>query len=304
MNRLRADQRISWTAIALTVRCHRSTIQREVARNGGRCNYSAHTAHQRAVEMRSRKRFLFDLDPELADRVRRHLIAGYSPYAVSWFVGISHETIYQAIYSRRLGLNPVEVLRTRRPKRRHRHLRHVTNDGNFLGSYTPIEQRPAHIETRSVFGHWEEDLITGSKNQSAILTLTERLSRYQIAVQLPNGHSADETMRCFRTWITTNQPPIISITWDQGAELARWKQLEDHHDINVFICDPKSPWQRGTNENANRQLRYWFPRRTDLSIYTQQDMDHACHILNTTPRPIHNNHTALELYDRHARTDK
>lgn len=229
---------------------------------------------------------------------------GYSPYATARFVGISHETIYQSVYANRLGVDPEQVLRTRRNKRRHRHLRQATNNGNYLGRFTPIQQRPTQIETRGVVGHWEGDLITGSKNQSAILTLTERLSRYQVALHLPNGHSADATIQRLRQWITTHQPTIVSLTWDRGAELTRWKQLQDHHNISVFFCDPKSPWQRASNENANRQLRYWFPRRTNLRAYTQQDMDHACHILNTTPRRIHNNQTAHEIYHRHTRTDK
>lgn len=304
MSWLRTNPGVSWSQIARGLGCHRSTVQREVARNGGRLRYSAHAAQQRAEELMTRQVFLFDKNPQLCERVTKLLIQGYSPFAVAKFVGISHETVYQGLYSGRLGLDPQQVLRTRRPKRRHRHLRQATNSGNYLGRFSPIGLRPASVETRTEVGHWEGDLITGSANQSAIITLTERLSRFQQALRLPLGHSADHTMAALRQWITTHQPLIKTLTWDRGAELTRWTQLQDHHHISVFFCDPKSPWQRASNENANRQLRFWFPRRTNLRAYTQADMDHACHILNTTPRRIHNNHTAQELYDRHTRTDK
>jgi len=231
------------------------------------------------------------------------LVTGYSPYAVAHQLGVlCAETIYQGIYSGRLGVDPTVVLRTRRPKRRHRHLRQPTSDGNYLGAFTPIGERPTVVNAREVFGHWEGDLITGTANQSAIITLIERVTRYQVALTLPKGHSADHTMSRLTHWLDTHQAPVHSLTWDRGAELTRWNQLRDHHRITVYFCDPKSPWQRASNENANRQLRFWFPRRTDLSIYTQDDLNQACDIINTTPRRIHNNHTAQHLYHQHTRT--
>ena len=300
---LSADRGVSWSEIARQVGCHRSTVQREVTRNGGRDAYSAQAAHRRARHLATRSRFVFDTDRGLAGEVRRLLVAGYSPFAVACAVGVvCAETIYQGIYSGRLGLDPARVLRTRRPKRRHRHLRQPTSDGNYLGTFTPIRHRPRVVNDRAEFGHWEGDLITGTANQSAIITLTERVTRYQVALTLPDGHSADRTMDRLTRWVTDQSHRIRSLTWDRGAELTRWTRLRDHHGINVYFCDPKSPWQRASNENANRQLRFWFPRRTDLSIYTQADADRACHILNTTPRRIHNNHTAQYLYHQHTRT--
>ncbi len=301
MCELAADRSVSWTQIARQLGYHRSTIQREVDRNGGRDAYSAQGARQRARRLASRSRFRFDTDPDLADEVRRLLVAGYSPYAVADQLPVCAETIYQGIYSGRLGVDPTGVLRTRRPKRRHRHLRQPTSDGNYLGGFTPIAHRPEAVNNREVFGHWEGDLITGTANQSAIITLIERLTRYQVALTLPDGHSADHTIGRLTQWLKTN-PSIRSLTWDRGAELTRWTQLRDHHGISVYFCDPKSPWQRASNENANRQLRFWFPRRTDLSIYTHTDLNRACHILNTTPRRIHNNQTAQHLYHHHTRT--
>lgn len=175
MCHLAADNDVSWTQIARMVGCHRSTIAREVARNGGRCVYSVSRGEERARNNSTRSRFLFDSDPELATAVRQLLVTGYSPYAVAHLTGaVSSETIYQGIYSGRLGVDPKQVLRTRRPRRRHRHLRQRPNSGNYLGDFTPISQRPAAIERRDTLGHWEGDLITGTKNQSAIVTLTER----------------------------------------------------------------------------------------------------------------------------------
>jgi IS30 family transposase len=298
---LAMDRSVSWSVLARRVGCHRSTIEREVTRNGGRDDYSAQGAQRRARHLATRSRFIFDTDQSLAGEVRRLLVAGYSPFAVARTVGVvCAETIYQGIYSGRLGLDPTRVLRTRRPKRRHRHLRQPTSDGNYLGTFTPISQRPTAVEDREEFGHWEGDLITGTANQSAIITLIERVTRYQVALTLPDGHSADHTMDRLTHWLT-DQTPVRSLTWDRGAELTRWKRLQDHHGIDVYFCDPKSPWQRASNENANRQLRFWFPRRTDLSIYTQEDLNRACDIINTTPRRIHNNHTAQHLYHQHTR---
>jgi IS30 family transposase len=302
MCELAADREVSWTELARQVGCHRSSIQREVDRNGGRDAYSAQAATIRARRLRSRSRFRFDHDPGLAKQVQALIVAGYSPYTVAQITGtVCAETIYQGIYSGRLGLDPTVVLRTRRPKRRHRHLRQPTSDGNYLGTFIPIRHRPRVVNDREQFGHWEGDLITGTANQSAIITLIERVTRYQVALTLPDGHSADRTMDRLTQWLDTNPGQVESITWDRGAELTRWTRLRDHHGIEVYFCDPKSPWQRATNENANRQLRFWFPRRTDLSIYTQADADQACHILNTTPRRIHNNQTAQDLYHHHTR---
>jgi IS30 family transposase len=301
---LGSDPDVSWSEIGRQVGFHRSTIQREVTRNGGRNTYSARRGHRRCrLEAAKRSRFRFDTDPDLAAEVVRLLVAGYSPYAVAVKTGaVCAETIYQAIYSGRLNLDPNEILRTRRGRRRRRHLRQPYNDGNYLGNFTPILDRPDHINRRLRVGDWEGDLITGTKNQSAIITLTERRSRYQVALKLAHGHSADATILRLHQWINSHQPPICSLTWDRGAELARWTQLENQHGIAVYFTAPKSPWQKASVENANRQLRFWFPPKTNLSIYTQTDLDSACHILNTTPRRLHNGATAHNIYHQHPRT--
>jgi IS30 family transposase len=299
---LARDRAVSFSQIGAKVGCHRSTIQREVAGNGGRHGYSALEAHQKARERATRSWSRLGERKALAAEVRRLLVAGYSPYAVAARTDVCTETIYQAVYSGILGLDPKDVLRTRRPKRRHRRDRQPTSDGNYLGDFTPISDRPKEIDKRDEIGHFEGDLVTGSKNQSAIVTLIERVSRFQCALELPNGHGTKATIAALSRWIETHLFEIKSLTWDRGAELTNWTDLQDQHNINVYFCDPKSPWQRASNENGNRQLRFWFRRGSDLSIWTQKDIDRVCNILNTTPRRIHNGATAHNIYHNQPRT--
>lgn len=299
---LSTDEDLSWSEMGRRVGFHRSTIQREVDRNGGRDRYRAFASEARAAGLaRGRCRFKFDTDKQLANRVTESLKKGYAPAAVARRVGgVCAETIYRAVYEGRLGLKPEKVLRYRHRKRRHRHLRQPTNSGNYLGAFTPISARPDSVNGRLEVGHWEGDLIAGPANRSAITTLTERVSRLEVGLKLPNGHSADATIERLSTWIESHHGVIKSLTWDRGAEMTRWEHLTNTYGIAVYFCDPKSPQQRASNENANRQLRFWFPRHQDLSIYTQGDIDHACHILNTTPRRIHNWATAQDIYNQTA----
>ena len=302
MCELATDRDVSFSQISAKVGWHRSTIEREVTRNGGRHQYSSLKAQHNARNNATRGWSRFGKDPTLTAAVRRWLVAGYSPYAVAAKTDVCTETIYRGVYSGILELNPLEVLRTRRPHRRHRCNKQPTSDGNYLGDFTPIRDRPDDIDKRDVIGHWEGDLITGTKNQSAIVTLVERVSRFQCALELPNGHGTTATIAALRQWIETHLFTIKSLTWDRGAELTNWNDLKQHHGIDVYFCDPKSPWQRASNENGNRQLRFWFRRGSDLSIWTQHDIDRACNILNTTPRRIHNNATAHDIYHNQPRT--
>lgn len=302
MSELAANRGVAFSRISIKIDCHRSTIQREVDRNGGRHHYSALKAQHRARQNATRGWSRFANDEALTAEVRRWLVAGYSPYAVAARTDVCTETIYQGVYSGALGLKPQDVLRTRRPKRRHRRDKQPTSDGNYLGDFIRIRNRPDHINDRSEIGHFEGDLITGAKNQSAIATLVERVSRFQCALELPDGHSTKATIAALRNWIETHLFEIKSLTWDRGAELTNWTDLKNHHGIDVYFCNPKSPWQRASNENGNRQLRFWFPSGTDLSIWTQKDINQACHILNTTPRRIHNGATAHNIYHNQPRT--
>ena len=301
MSELARGRGAAFSEIAGRVGCHRSTIQREIARNGGAGSYSALAAQRRARRQRQRLGKL-ERDHDLAGQVRQELVAGYSPYAISKWLPVSAETIYQGIYSGVLGLRPEEVLRTRRPKRRHRHLKQPTSDGNYLGDFTPISSRPETVETRESFGHWEGDLLAGASNQSAVVTLVERCSRYQCVLELRNGHGTRAVISALSKWLNNHDRPVLSLTWDRGAELTKWPTLVNQHGIDIFFCDPKSPWQRATNENGNRQLRFWLRKGTDLTIHTQNDLNRYCHILNTTPRRIHNGATAQDIYQQHPRT--
>ena len=292
---LAVDPAMSWSEMGRRLGRHRSTIQREVARCGNRRSYSAGKADRHAHgERRRRVRFRFD-DPGLRARTIRLLIAGWSPAMVATKVGVATETVYAGVYSGRLGLDPRDVLRTRPPKRRHRWAKQPPSDGNFLGEYVPIGHRPDHIDTRQRVGDWEGDLISGSKNQSALISLTERRSRYQVVLDLPHGHSADNTIARLHQWLDTRPGPVHSITWDQGGELTRWQQLKDR-DIDVYFADPHSPWQRGSVENANRQLRFWFPKGSDLNHVSPTQIDRACHILNHTNRTSLQGQTAHHVF--------
>ena len=147
------------------------------------------------------------------------------------------------------------------------------------------DSQPAEAEDRAVPGHWEGDLITGSRNQSAIGTLVERTTRFTILLHLPDGHDAEHAQRAIIDKMAS--PPKLprnSLTWDQGAELALRKRIGASLDMAVYFCDPHSPWQRGTNENANGLLRQYFPKGTDLSVYPEDHLDAVAEELNDRPR--------------------
>ncbi|OQM64940.1 transposase, partial [Bifidobacterium longum] len=148
-----------------------------------------------------------------------------------------------------------------------------------------ISERPPEIEDRAVPGHWEGDLITGSRNKSAIGTLVERTTRFTILLHLPDGHDAEHVQQAIIDKMQ-HLPKLLrnSLTWDQGAELALHKRIGASLDMAVYFCDPHSPWQRGTNENTNGLLRQYFPKGTDLSVYPEDYLDAVAEELNDRPR--------------------
>ena len=273
-----------------------STVSREVACNGGRSQYRAAGAH-RASRHRARrpKPAKLAVNHQLRTVVEEKLELWWSPRQISdWLVDaypdneemwVSHETIYQSLFIQGKGTLRKELWRclrsgraTRRPQGRAKSTKGQIRD------MVMISERPAEVEDRAVPGHWEGDLLMGSR-QTAIGTLVERWSRYVMLFGLPQGNTA-EAVRDALTETVQRLPDHLwqSLTWDQGKEMAQHVQFSVDTGVDVYFCDPKSPWQRGTNENTNGLLRQYFPKGTDMSKLTQHDLDQAAYSLNTRPR--------------------
>ncbi len=273
-----------------------STVSREVANNGGCDGYRAVAAHQASRRRAKRpKAMKLETCPRLCEAVEDKLELWWSPTQISgWLVvaypedeemRISHETIYQSLYVQGRGALRKELWRalrtgraTRRPQGRAKSTKGQIRD------MVMISERPAEVEDRAVPGHWEGDLIVG-KHNSAIGTLVERWSRYVMLFPLPDGSTA-ESVRVALADTVQKLPEHLwqSLTWDQGKEMAQHATFTIDTGIQVFFCDPQSPWQRGSNENTNGLLRQYFPKGTDMSQLTQADLDKAAHSLNGRPR--------------------
>jgi len=274
-----------------------STVSRELACNGGRRRYRAHRADREAWR-RARRPQSSKLTsaPRLRQAVTEKLELRWSPQQISgWLTDtypddqemrVSHETIYLTLFIQARGGLKRELtqhLRTRRANRRPAGKGAPSGKGRIVDPVMNSE-RPAEVEDRAVPGHWEGDLLMG-KRQTAIGTLVERWSRYVMLFGLPDGHTA-EAVRDALTETVQQLPEHLwkSLTWDQGKEMAQHAQFSIDTGIDVFFCDPKSPWQRGSNENTNGLLRQYFPKGTDMSRLTQADLDFAAHQLNGRPR--------------------
>jgi len=286
-------------AIAQALGRSPSTISRELGRNtDARLGYLPHGAHRKAAARRVRpKPAKLAGESDLRDYVKDKLLLRWSPEQISHALveefpnkpemRVSPETIYQALYIQARGGLKREVqaaLRTGRTRRKP----HATGEQRtprFVDPMVMISERPPEIEDRAIPGHWEGDLITGAHNQSAIATLVERTTRYVMLVHLPQDHSA-ETVRdgLIKTMATLPAHLRGSLTWDQGAEMAGHKSFTLATDMQVYFCDPASPWQRGSNENTNGLLRQYFPKGTDLSAYGPEDLEHVAQELNGRPR--------------------
>jgi IS30 family transposase len=235
-------------------------------------------------------------NPLLRSVIRERLVKHWSPEQISNYLkqhwpdnegmNASTETIYQAIYVQAKGELKLDVkaaLRTGRAKRRSQNT--SERRPRFRDPMVMISERPAEVADRAVPGHWEGDLIIGANHQSAIGTLVERSTRFTILLHLPQRHDAESVQQAIIEKMQ-HLPKLLrnSLTWDQGSELALHKSIKAELDMDVFFCDPHSPWQRGTNENTNGLLRQYFPKGTDLSIYPAEYLDAVAEELNDRPR--------------------
>jgi IS30 family transposase len=298
----------SGAAIARRLGVHPSTVTRELAASGGRDGYRPLAAHRRALKAACRPQMMvLDANPRLAAYVIEQLEQLWSPEQIARRLieefpddaemRVSHETIYQSLYVQGRGALRKELahcLRTGRAIRRRRDQRNGNGPGKIPGMVN-ISERPAEVEDRAVPGHWEGDLIIGAGGRSAIGTLVERTTRFVMLLHLPNGHSAAEVNAAMAAKIAELPAALVrSITWDQGTELARHRQFSIDTGVDVYFCDPHSPWQRGSNENTNGLLRQYFPKSTDLSVHAAAHLDAVADQLNGRPRKTLNWKTPAE----------
>ena len=274
-----------------------STVSREVARHGGRPAYRAHDADRRAWMSALRpKRCLLAGNRRLRDAVASKLILNWSPEQISgWLktrypnnesMHVSHETIYRSLFIQARGALKKELMDHLRSKRRMRRSRHASEHGHSRGQIVDavsIRERPAEAEDRAVPGHWEGDLLAGAKN-SYIATLVERQSRFVMLIKVRSKDTAVVVAALSRRVRKLPATLRRSLTWDRGLEMAKHKAFTVATDVQVYFCDPQSPWQRGTNENTNLLLRQYFPRGTDLAPITQAQLDQVELRLNQRPR--------------------
>jgi IS30 family transposase len=274
-----------------------STVSREVAAQGGRRRYRAARADVAAVRrMRRPKPSKLAGNVELRAIVEAKLELRWSPAQIAGWLGenfpddpemrVSHETIYLSLFVQSKGALRKELTRFLRTGHANRRpLGHsVMNGQGQLRGTVNISERPAEANDRAVPGHWEGDLIFG-KAMSAIATLVERKTRFLMLIQLPNGHTADVVAEALAAKIVELPHQLRrSITWDQGKEMAQHARFSVATGVPVYFCDPRSPWQRGSNENTNGLLRQYFPKRSDLKIHTQAHLDAVADQLNGRPR--------------------
>jgi IS30 family transposase len=283
--------------IANAIRRAPSTVSREIFRNGGRENYRASLAEEQAWEHSRRPKLCKLATNEKLQRiVAKKLKDDWSPEQISgWlklsFFGdeamqISHETIYRSLYIQARGVLKRELIKHLRSNRTMRRSKLADTKGHSNGQITDaisISERPPEVEDRAIPGHWEGDLIAGRRN-SYIATLVERHSRYTMLVKTEGKDTTSVVSALIRE--VGNLPTQLrkSLTWDRGMELARHKDFTVATDVDVYFCDPRSPWQRGSNENTNGLLRQYFPKGTLISCYSQEELNAVASKLNQRPR--------------------
>ena len=290
---------LSIRAISRNIGREASTVSREIKRHGGVAKYRAVQADEKAWDRAKRPKVCkLAQESKLCKIVSEKLSLQWSPEQVSgWLrneypddekMQISHETIYRSLFIQSRGVLKKELVKCLRSGRVMRQSKYYNTKGVTRGQIIDaqsIKERPPEIEDRAIPGHWEGDLIAGSKN-THIATLVERQSRFTVLVKLV-GKDAETVTDALIQQIKT-LPKILrkTLTWDRGMELAYHKKFTIATNIKVYFCDPKSPWQRGTNENTNGLLRQYFPKKTDLSVHTQAELNEIALRLNQRPRKI------------------
>lgn len=283
-----------------------STVSREVARNGGRERYRAVAADSRAWETARRpKSCKLARHGWLRRQVARRLRQGWTPEQIAGWLArkhpdddtrrVSHETIYVSLFVQARGVLREELAKELKSQRKIRHPRGGrprTGQGQ-IPEAIPISERPSEAADRAVPGHWEGDLIDGSNN-TAVATLVERRSRFVLLVKVPSKRSSDVVPAVARKIKALPSALKATMTWDRGKEMTRHDQFKIATGVQVYFADPYSPWQRPTNENSNKLIREYLPKGTDLSGYSQRQLDAIARKLNSRPRKVLNYATPAE----------
>ena len=287
-----------------------STVSREIRRHGGYDRYRAALADTKAWDgARRPKRCKLATSPRLRRAVSRKLRLNWSPEQIAGWLKrthpgdgsyqVSHETIYRSLYVQTRGVLKKELLQHLRSKRTIRRSKQAGRKGDGRGQITDIvsiSERPASVEDRAVPGHWEGDLLAGSKN-SHIATLVERHTRYVMLAKVANKETQTVVSALIEQAKKLPTELYKSLTWDRGKELADHQRFTLATDIDVYFCDPQSPWQRGSNENTNGLLRQYFPKGTDLSVYSQAELNKVARQLNERPRKTLEFETPAERFN-------
>jgi transposase, IS30 family len=289
-----------------------STISREVAWSGPRSGYRAWRADSEAIKRGQRpKPAKLAVDSRLCREVERGLRAHWSPqqiaarlicdYPDDLDMRVSHETIYKTLFIQARGALRKELtacLRTGRAQRRP-HMRTEQSGAGRLQNMVLISDRPPEVADRAVPGHWEGDLIIGKGGRSAIGTLVERSSRYVVLLHLPHGRTAEDVRAALTRQISKLPSELRrTLTWDQGKEMADHVRFSMDTNMEVYFCDPHSPWQRGSNENTNGLLRQYFPSKADLSLHSAAHLNAVARELNNRPRHTLNWMKPSEVFGR------
>jgi len=301
----------SLRSIAVSLNRAPSTISREINRNGGRQQYRANVADKVAWDRAHRpKTCKLARNPALARIVADKLQLEWSPRQIAGWLKrtypddetyqVSHETIYRTLFIQARGALKKELLqhlrRTRRMRRSRHHTQKTTDRGRICDTVS-ISERPAEVEDRAVPGHWEGDLLFGSKN-SQIATLVERHSRYVLLARVKGKDTETVINALIKQAHKLPRELYKSLTWDRGKEMADHKRFTLDTDIKVYFCDPQSPWQRGSNENTNGLLRQYFPKGMDLSNVHQNKLNAVARRLNERPRETLDFETPAERFDQ------